>query len=417
VNIFLLSALLIVTSGVYLLTAQPAFAACTTRTNPTLVAPGDEVEINLFGALPNTTLEFNLIRTAGGVEVDRITVNTDDNGRASWSTTAPDVTGSYNWNLNDFDNCTEGSRHGFQDFEVTEDGGEAPRDNADYCLDYDYNGDGNLSDAEREEITDREGAREGDSNYESKYDLDENTLIDLNDADIFDWCRDIVESGNFTSPTGSNGFGSTDFPPIIELINDPLPEGRFTSLGGIVSQFAPFILIIGGMVSFLFLIFGGFKYMTAQGDPKALGTARGTITSAIIGLALLASVFVIMTLLEIVFKINILGGLASPTYAQVDIGKEFLFGGKGVGDADRFPDLGTFLGGVVNVVIGLAGVVFFIMLVWGGIRYISARGDEKAVSDARGTLTSAVIGLLIVVSSFAIIKLIAIATGADISIF
>jgi hypothetical protein len=124
---------------------------------------------------------------------------------------------------------------------------------------------------------------------------------------------------------------------------------------------------------------------------------------------------VILTLIEIVFRINVIGSLASPAYAQVDIGKQFLFGGKSVNEV--FPDLGTFLGGVVSVAIGLAGVVFFVMLVWGGIRYISARGDEKAVADARGTLTNAVIGLLIVIASFAIIKIIAVATGAAISIF
>ena len=46
------------------------------------------------------------------------------------------------------------------------------------------------------------------------------------------------------------------------------------------------------------------------------------------------------------------------------------------------------------------------MLLIGGIRWILAGGDEKAVSSARSTITAALIGLVIVLLSFAIIKLV-----------
>ena len=99
----------------------------------------------------------------------------------------------------------------------------------------------------------------------------------------------------------------------------------------------------------------------------------------------------------------------------IDIGEAFLFGGKGVREV--FPDLGTLVTSIINLALAAAGIVFFIMFVWGGIRYITAGGDEKSISDAKGTLSNAVVGLLIVISSFAIIRLIALATGATISIF
>ena len=57
------------------------------------------------------------------------------------------------------------------------------------------------------------------------------------------------------------------------------------------------------------------------------------------------------------------------------------------------------------------GLIFFALLVWGGIRYMLARGDEKATQAARGVLTNAVTGLLIVISAFAIITLIGLFTG------
>lgn len=124
--------------------------------------------------------------------------------------------------------------------------------------------------------------------------------------------------------------------------------------------------------------------------------------------------------ISIIFTLSLLTFTnPSTSYAAehriINIGEQYLFGGEGVSTV--FPDLASLISLVVEVALGAAGVVFFAMLVWGGIRYISARGDEKAIGEARDTLTNAVIGLLIVISSFAIIRLIALATGADISIF
>lgn len=156
--------------------------------------------------------------------------------------------------------------------------------------------------------------------------------------------------------------------------------------------------------------------MTAQGDPKSISAARGTIVSAIIGLVLLASVLVILTIIEEVLKINILGNIATPVYAQgVDIGCAFKLGSQCITDA--FPDFGSLVTALINFALAAAGLVFFFMFVWGGLRYMLARGDDKAISDARQTVTNAVIGLLIVISSFVIIGIIAAVTNADISIF
>ena len=154
--------------------------------------------------------------------------------------------------------------------------------------------------------------------------------------------------------------------------------------------------------------------MTAQGDPKSIASARGTVVSAVVGLVILASIFVIMRLINLVFKINILGSLAPPASAA-NIGEDFKIGGLSAKDV--FPNFGKLLSSVVGFALAAAGLIFFFMLVWGGIRYMTAGGDDKSIMAARQTITNAIIGLLIIVSSFVIIKLIALATGADISIF
>ena len=68
------------------------------------------------------------------------------------------------------------------------------------------------------------------------------------------------------------------------------------------------------------------------------------------------------------------------------------------------------IGGIVSVAISLVmlvgALVFFFMLILGGLKWVMAGGDEKAVATARTQITNALIGLAIVFAAFAIMKLI-----------
>lgn len=61
---------------------------------------------------------------------------------------------------------------------------------------------------------------------------------------------------------------------------------------------------------------------------------------------------------------------------------------------------------VIQFILVIAFVIAFIMLLIGGIRWILAGGDEKAVAGARSTITAALIGLVIVLVAFALIRLV-----------
>lgn len=62
--------------------------------------------------------------------------------------------------------------------------------------------------------------------------------------------------------------------------------------------------------------------------------------------------------------------------------------------------------GVIRFILVLAFIVAFVMLLVGGVRWIIAGGDEKAVSGARNTITAALIGLVIILVAYAIIRLV-----------
>ena len=66
----------------------------------------------------------------------------------------------------------------------------------------------------------------------------------------------------------------------------------------------------------------------------------------------------------------------------------------------------TVVQAAIRLILIVAFVAAFVLLLIGGIRWILAGGDEKAVAGARGTITAALIGLVIVLVAYAIIRLV-----------
>lgn len=77
-----------------------------------------------------------------------------------------------------------------------------------------------------------------------------------------------------------------------------------------------------------------------------------------------------------------------------------------------FTDLQSLVGRAISAVIALGGIILFIMLLTGGVKYITSGGDPKAVESAKHTLTYAVGGLILVLLSYLILFIIGQVTGA-----
>lgn len=71
--------------------------------------------------------------------------------------------------------------------------------------------------------------------------------------------------------------------------------------------------------------------------------------------------------------------------------------------ADLFGDTGVFKQ-ITNTILYIVGIVAVIMLIIGGIRYVTSGGDAKKVTDAKNTVLYAVIGLIISLLAFAIVN-------------
>lgn len=62
----------------------------------------------------------------------------------------------------------------------------------------------------------------------------------------------------------------------------------------------------------------------------------------------------------------------------------------------------TIVGLVINVVLGILGVIFLVLTIMAGIKWMTAGGSDTKVKEAQGSITKAVTGLLIIISSYAI---------------
>ena len=71
------------------------------------------------------------------------------------------------------------------------------------------------------------------------------------------------------------------------------------------------------------------------------------------------------------------------------------------GNFEIITDLGDYVSNIVGLILLLAGVIVFLYLVWGGIKWLTAGSDATKVEEARTHLTNAIIGLAIVASSWA----------------
>lgn len=65
-------------------------------------------------------------------------------------------------------------------------------------------------------------------------------------------------------------------------------------------------IVAAGLAFLVFLIVGGLQWITAGGDKAQLENARDKITNGLIGLVIVVSTYIIISLIQTVFGVNIL---------------------------------------------------------------------------------------------------------------
>lgn len=67
--------------------------------------------------------------------------------------------------------------------------------------------------------------------------------------------------------------------------------------------------------------------------------------------------------------------------------------------------LASIISWAIGAILAVAGLIFFFMLLIGGIQWLTSGGDKGGTEAARGRITAALIGLIIVFAAWAIVTL------------
>ena len=90
-------------------------------------------------------------------------------------------------------------------------------------------------------------------------------------------------------------------------------------------------------------------------------------------------------------------GLEGARRELAEVGGAITAGG---GPATRtLPEL---IGNLINAFLGVLGIIFVIIIVYAGYLYLTAGGEEEKVTKAKKLLAQSIIGLIIILSAYAI---------------
>lgn len=65
-------------------------------------------------------------------------------------------------------------------------------------------------------------------------------------------------------------------------------------------------------------------------------------------------------------------------------------------------DIAAVIGNVVLTLLTLLGVVFIVLIVYAGFKWMLAQGEEQKITEARNLIIHSIIGLFIVLAAYAI---------------
>ena len=85
-------------------------------------------------------------------------------------------------------------------------------------------------------------------------------------------------------------------------------------------------------------------------------------------------------------------------FAQFEDNLDLLRDESGAGDVGMV----EMVGGIINVVMGLLGVVAVLVILYGGFMWMTAAGNEEKVGKAKKLIIAGIIGLVVIFAAFAI---------------
>lgn len=95
-----------------------------------------------------------------------------------------------------------------------------------------------------------------------------------------------------------------------------------------------------------------------------------------------------------------------------DLGEKLKF--QGASATTEYSGVGNLINNILPNIYIAGGVIIFFMIVMGGFTILSNAGNPDKIKDGGKTITSAIIGLLVLFASYWIIQIVQVVTGLPI---
>lgn len=93
---------------------------------------------------------------------------------------------------------------------------------------------------------------------------------------------------------------------------------------------------------------------------------------------------------------------AGPLLAQGIKDHSALTGAASKAGVEGDSDITLIVGRAISAILTMVGLIFMVLMVYAGIRWMLARGKEEEIEKAKSTIVAALIGIVITVSAYAI---------------
>lgn len=91
---------------------------------------------------------------------------------------------------------------------------------------------------------------------------------------------------------------------------------------------------------------------------------------------------------------------------QTEVGSVCELKNPSEGQLVNIKDFGTLLKNAINLLLMFAGAIAVLFFIVGGYQYIVARGNEEGMEQAKKTMSGALIGIVLIIMSFAIVNIV-----------
>ena len=173
-------------------------------------------------------------------------------------------------------------------------------------------------------------------------------------------------------------------PPACNIVDPAAVGGLANFIWTITLNIIGMGLAAVGYIAVGYILYGGFLFMTSQGSPDGAAKARKTIQNSIIGLSVsIASVAVVN------LAMSVLAGSANASISGTSLNIPAIAGNQ------------VWINGL-NVAYFVAGTMAILVIILAGFSYVVQGDQPAAVTKAKNAILYAVVGLIVILSAFAI---------------